>query len=204
MTPRRFHHRHSGARATVCETSTALANRRARGDEFGMRMPGLARSPASSHLADPWRRAAITGPGRRQLADRSPARQGISWRGRPARGRARSPTTLDEVDQRAMRVTGGQSFPGGRHSVSRNGAGAGAHSGPGSLDPGWQPVCLIGDSGTGKSHLLIGLGTGAAEAGSRTNSTNATTTWTPLGRQPGAHHQPQQAQLIGATERTLT
>ena len=28
-----------------------------------------------------------------------------------------------------------------------------------------QPVCLIGDSGTGKSHLLIGLGTAAAEAG---------------------------------------
>jgi DNA replication protein DnaC len=30
-----------------------------------------------------------------------------------------------------------------------------------------QPVCLIGDSGTGKSHLLIGLGTAAAEAGFR-------------------------------------
>lgn len=29
------------------------------------------------------------------------------------------------------------------------------------------PVCLIGDSGTGKSHLLIGLGTAAAEAGYR-------------------------------------
>lgn len=28
-----------------------------------------------------------------------------------------------------------------------------------------QPVCLIGDSGTGKSHLLIGAGTAAAEAG---------------------------------------
>jgi DNA replication protein DnaC len=28
-----------------------------------------------------------------------------------------------------------------------------------------QPVWLIGDSGTGKSHLLIGLGTAAAEAG---------------------------------------
>ncbi len=27
------------------------------------------------------------------------------------------------------------------------------------------PLCLIGDSGTGKSHLLIGLGTRAAEAG---------------------------------------
>ena len=26
-----------------------------------------------------------------------------------------------------------------------------------------QPLCLIGDSGTGKSHLLIGLGTAAAE-----------------------------------------
>ena len=28
-----------------------------------------------------------------------------------------------------------------------------------------QPLCLIGDSGTGKSHLLIGLGTAAAEHG---------------------------------------
>ncbi|MFI7120223.1 ATP-binding protein [Amycolatopsis sp. NPDC049868] len=28
-----------------------------------------------------------------------------------------------------------------------------------------QSICLIGDSGTGKSHLLIGLGTAAAEAG---------------------------------------
>jgi hypothetical protein len=28
-----------------------------------------------------------------------------------------------------------------------------------------EPLCLIGDSGTGKSHLLIGLGTAAAEAG---------------------------------------
>lgn len=33
-----------------------------------------------------------------------------------------------------------------------------------------QPVCLIGDSGTGKSHLLIGLGTAAAEAGSASNT----------------------------------
>jgi len=36
-------------------------------------------------------------------------------------------------------------------------------------DPAWvlsgQPLCLIGDSGTGKSHLLIGLGTAVAEAG---------------------------------------
>src|SRR3984885_179398 len=30
-----------------------------------------------------------------------------------------------------------------------------------------QPCCLIGDSGTGKSHLLIGLGTAAAENGCR-------------------------------------
>ena len=32
---------------------------------------------------------------------------------------------------------------------------------------GGQPLCLIGDSGTGKSHLLIGLGTAAAENGYR-------------------------------------
>ena len=30
-----------------------------------------------------------------------------------------------------------------------------------------RPLCLIGDSGTGKTHLLIGLGTAAAEAGYR-------------------------------------
>jgi len=30
-----------------------------------------------------------------------------------------------------------------------------------------EPVCLIGDSGTGKSHLLIGLGIAACEAGRR-------------------------------------
>lgn len=30
-----------------------------------------------------------------------------------------------------------------------------------------SPLCLIGDSGTGKSHLLIGLGTAAAEKGFR-------------------------------------
>jgi DNA replication protein DnaC len=30
-----------------------------------------------------------------------------------------------------------------------------------------QPLCLIGDSGTGKSHLLIGFGTAAAETGYR-------------------------------------
>lgn len=37
-----------------------------------------------------------------------------------------------------------------------------------------QPLCLIGDSGTGKSHLLIGLGTAAAEAGFRVRYTLAT------------------------------
>ena len=37
-----------------------------------------------------------------------------------------------------------------------------------------QPLCLIGDSGTGKSHQLIGLGTAAAEAGYRVKYTLAT------------------------------
>ncbi len=37
-----------------------------------------------------------------------------------------------------------------------------------------QPLCLIGDSGTGKSHLLIALGTEAAMAGYRVNYTLAT------------------------------
>ena len=35
-------------------------------------------------------------------------------------------------------------------------------------------MCLIGDSGTGKSHLLIGLGTAAAEKGFRVKYTLAT------------------------------
>lgn len=37
-----------------------------------------------------------------------------------------------------------------------------------------HPLCLIGDSGTGKSHLLIALGTCAAEAGYRVKYTLAT------------------------------
>lgn len=37
-----------------------------------------------------------------------------------------------------------------------------------------QPLCFIGDSGTGKSHLLIGLGTAAAEKGFRVKYTLAT------------------------------
>ncbi|KFF58050.1 ATPase AAA [Cryobacterium sp. MLB-32] len=37
-----------------------------------------------------------------------------------------------------------------------------------------QPLCLIGDSGTGKSHLLIALGTAAAEKGFRVKYTLAT------------------------------
>jgi DNA replication protein DnaC len=36
-----------------------------------------------------------------------------------------------------------------------------------------QPLCLIGDSGTGKTHLLIALGTAAAEAGHRVKYTLA-------------------------------
>ncbi len=44
-------------------------------------------------------------------------------------------------------------------------------------DPAWvragQPLCLLGDSGTGKSHLLIGIGTAIAEAGMRVRYTTA-------------------------------
>jgi DNA replication protein DnaC len=36
-----------------------------------------------------------------------------------------------------------------------------------------RPLCMIGDSGTGKSHLLIGLGTAATEAGYRVRYTLA-------------------------------
>lgn len=37
-----------------------------------------------------------------------------------------------------------------------------------------EPLCLIGDSGTGKSHLLIALGTAAAERGHRVRYALAT------------------------------
>jgi DNA replication protein DnaC len=37
-----------------------------------------------------------------------------------------------------------------------------------------EPLCLIGDSGTGKTHLLIGLGTAAAQDGFRARYTLAT------------------------------
>ncbi len=37
-----------------------------------------------------------------------------------------------------------------------------------------DPLCLIGDSGTGKSHLLIALGTAAAEKGYLVKYTLAT------------------------------
>jgi hypothetical protein len=37
-----------------------------------------------------------------------------------------------------------------------------------------DPLCLIGDSGTGKTHLLIGLGMAAAQAGMRVRYTLAT------------------------------
>jgi DNA replication protein DnaC len=44
-------------------------------------------------------------------------------------------------------------------------------------DPAWvtagQPLCLVGDSGTGKSHLLIGIGTAIAEAGFKVRYTTA-------------------------------
>jgi DNA replication protein DnaC len=42
-----------------------------------------------------------------------------------------------------------------------------AHLAGGSWIDAGEPVVLIGDSGTGKTHLLIGLGTAAAEAGRR-------------------------------------
>jgi DNA replication protein DnaC len=45
------------------------------------------------------------------------------------------------------------------------------------IDGAWvtagSPLCLIGDSGTGKSHLLIGIGTAVAEAGFKVRYTTA-------------------------------
>ncbi|HEX3424723.1 MAG TPA: ATP-binding protein, partial [Acidimicrobiales bacterium] len=42
-----------------------------------------------------------------------------------------------------------------------------AHLATGSFIDAGEPLCLIGDSGTGKSHLLIGTGVAACEAGRR-------------------------------------
>ena len=42
-----------------------------------------------------------------------------------------------------------------------------AHLAGGTWIDAGEPVVLLGDSGTGKTHLLIGLGTAAAEAGRR-------------------------------------
>jgi DNA replication protein DnaC len=42
-----------------------------------------------------------------------------------------------------------------------------AHLASGAWIDAGEPVVLLGDSGTGKTHLLIGLGTAAAEAGRR-------------------------------------
>ena len=54
-----------------------------------------------------------------------------------------------------------------------------------------QPLCLIGDSGTGKSHMLIALGTEAAMKGYRVRYTLAT----PYSTHPCPHHR-----LTGAGE----
>jgi len=61
-----------------------------------------------------------------------------------------------------------------------------------------QPLCLISDSGTGKSHLLIGLGTAAAEAGFRVKYTLATKLVNELveaahDKNPGQDHRPLRA-----------
>src|SRR4051794_34271398 len=45
---------------------------------------------------------------------------------------------------------------------------------PGAWLPAGEPLCLIGDSGTGKSHLLIGLGAAAAQQGFRVRYALAT------------------------------
>ncbi|WP_326685679.1 MULTISPECIES: ATP-binding protein [unclassified Streptomyces] len=66
-------------------------------------------------------------------------------------------------------------------------------------DPAWakanQPLCLIGDSGTGKSHLLIGIGTAIAEAGFRVCYTTTVNLVNELAeaadeRKPRPHHRP--------------
>jgi DNA replication protein DnaC len=49
-----------------------------------------------------------------------------------------------------------------------------------------QPLCLIGDWGTGKSHLLIALGTEAAMAGSGSATCSPPSSSTSWSRPPPA------------------
>ena len=51
-------------------------------------------------------------------------------------------------------------------------------------------MCLIGDSGTGNSHLLIGLGAAAAEAGCRVRYTLASKLVNGLRSNHPAQHRP--------------
>jgi DNA replication protein DnaC len=51
-----------------------------------------------------------------------------------------------------------------------------------------QPVCLMRDSDTGKSHLLIGLGTAAAETGFKVRYVTATALASELVEAAGEKH----------------
>ncbi len=66
---------------------------------------------------------------------------------------------------------GSRGRSGCRTSTTRQTRTSSPPSSPSSLTCGWvskgEPLCLIGDSGTGKSHLLIGLGATAAMAAHR-------------------------------------
>lgn len=76
--------------------------------------------------------------------------------------------------RRRVTLQQARSFDGARRSCrSASPAGLDGHLTCASRSSAGQPLCLIGDSGTGKSHLLIGLGTAAAEHGHRVRYTTA-------------------------------
>ena len=62
-----------------------------------------------------------------------------------------------------------------------------------------EPLCLIGDSGTGKSHLLIGLGTAAAQQGFRVRYTLATKLVNELAEPPTGVSSPRRSPATGAS-----
>ena len=62
-----------------------------------------------------------------------------------------------------------------------------------------DPLCLIGDSGTGKSHLLIALGTAAAEQGYRVRYTLATRLVNDSSKPPTRNNSPRPSTATAAS-----
>ena len=62
-----------------------------------------------------------------------------------------------------------------------------------------EPLCLVGDSGTGKSHLLVGLGAAAAEVGFRVKYALATKLVTGCAKPPTTESSPRRSPATAAS-----